>query len=72
MQNILALIFLLLFGVSTVLTYLAVRRRGCGFCSRPCWHPGRYRDDHVASMARGIWFPQAVLTGSCSASCSPQ
>ncbi len=64
MRDILALIFIVLFGVSTVLTYLAVRRR---------WMRVLYITllgilvDTVAvmwaSVARGIWLPQAALTG---------
>jgi hypothetical protein len=64
MQNVLVVIFLALFGVSTLLTYLAVRR---GW-TRPlvCAVVGFVADTLFitwASMARGSLFLTALITG---------
>ena len=64
MRDILALIFLLLFGLCTVMTYLAVRRRWMRVLLTTLL--GILADTVTimwASMARGIWLPQAFLTG---------
>ncbi len=64
MQNILVLIFLILFGVCTLMTYLAVRRRWTHVLIATLL--GILGDTLTigwASLARGTWLPQAMLLG---------
>ncbi len=64
MENLLALLFLILFGVSTVLMYLAVRRRWTRVLIPTL--VGLVADTVTimgASLARGTALPEALLSG---------
>ncbi len=64
MRDFLAILFLLMFGVCTLLTYLAIRRRWTRvWIAAMLGLLGDTLTMGWASLARGTWLPQAMLTG---------